>query len=89
MTSRADRCFSFTITDAARMLGKSPVTLRSWESKGEIKLPRNGSGDRKFFTEDIRAITTFAFGKERISSRRKRLVEATMTLIEQIERDNR
>ena len=46
--------FIFTVTDLARFLDKSPVTLRSWEKKGLLSFPRDASGDRKFTTFDIR-----------------------------------
>ncbi len=49
--------FAFTITDAGRFLGKSPVTLRGWERSGLVALPRDvEGGDRKFTATDIYAL---------------------------------
>lgn len=45
--------FQFTITDLARFLGKSPVTLRGWERKGLIDFPRDDSGDRKLDPDQV------------------------------------
>lgn len=80
--------FHFTVTDLGRYLGKSPVTLRGWERAGLVSIPRDGSGDRRLGTQDIRAIATTAFARKRINQRRLDLVAATMTLIESIEREN-
>lgn len=76
--------FHFTITDVAGILGKSTGTLRGWERRGEITYPRFGT-DRRFFNEDIREVAIFAAKKGRISNRRRRLIETTMTLLEQLE----
>lgn len=80
--------FTFTITDAARFLGKSPVTLRKWEREGFITYPRLGA-DRIFGTEDLRALLSVALQKSRISISRQRLAEAALTILELIERENR
>jgi hypothetical protein len=70
------------------MLDKSPVTLRGWEDKGLVTIPRDQSGDRKLGCQDIRAVADTANGLNRISRRRANLVHATMTLLEQIETEN-
>lgn len=87
-TTRVDWRFSFTISDLGRFLGKSPVTLRGWENKGLVDIPRDGSGDRKLTTDDIRAIADTARVHKRISLSRFNLVCAAMTLIEEIEQSN-
>lgn len=87
-TTRVNWRFTFTISDLGRLLGKSPVTLRGWEDRGLVSIPRDQSGDRKLTCEDIRKIADRAFELGRINHRRSNLVHATMTLIEQIEVEN-
>jgi predicted site-specific integrase-resolvase len=80
--------FSFTVTDLARFLGKSSVTLRGWERKGLFDFPRDPSGDRKFSTFDIREIAIKARDLKRISNRRLQYVESCVTMMQLIEREN-
>ena len=80
--------FSFTITDLARFLGKSSVTLRGWERKGLFDFPRDPSGDRKFTTTDIRDAAHKARKLKRISNQRLQYIEASVTMLELIEREN-
>jgi predicted site-specific integrase-resolvase len=87
-TTRPNWSFVFTISDLGRLLGKSPVTLRGWEDRGFVDLPRDPSGDRKLSSHDVRRITEIARNAGRISQHRANLVAATMTLIEQIEAEN-
>lgn len=81
--------FEFTITDVARLLGKSPVTLRGWEAQHLIEFPRGSDGDRRFDVAAVCAAAERALELGRISWRRARLVSAAMTLLEEIERANR
>jgi DNA-binding transcriptional MerR regulator len=81
--------FSFTVTDLARFLGKSSVTLRGWERKGLFVFPRDNSGDRKFSTHDIREIARQAKVLKRISNQRLQYVEACVTMLQMIERENK
>ena len=79
--------FSFTITDAARFLNKSPVTLRKWEKQGIISYPRyHGTGDRRFELGDIRVLAEQAFVLKRISQDRLDLIIASVTILRGIER---
>lgn len=87
-TTRVNWRFTFTISDLGRFLGKSPVTLRGWEDKKLVDIPRDQSGDRKLACGDIRTITDRALHLGRINQQRANLVHATMTLIEQIEVEN-
>lgn len=87
-TTRVNWRFTFTISDLGRLLGKSPVTLRGWENRGLVDIPRDQSGDRKLGCTDIRTITDRAYELGRINRRRANLVYATMTMIEQIEAEN-
>lgn len=88
-TDAAHWKFYFTITDAARFLGKSPVTLRQWERKGLVKLPRESEGgDRRFDTKDICNLANIAYGLKRISHERLRLIIMTTTALDVIERTN-
>lgn len=81
--------FSFTITDVARFLGKSPVTLRGWEKKGLISFPRDPAGDRKFSLEEVRQVAIKAKRMKRISKDRLKMVEAAVTILELVERENK
>lgn len=87
-TTRVNWRFTFTISDLGRLLGKSPVTLRGWEDRGLVSIPRDQSGDRKLGCEDIRTVADRAYELGRINRRRTDLVHATMTLIELIESEN-
>jgi hypothetical protein len=81
--------FSFTISDLARFLGKSSVTLRGWERNGLIRYPRNGRNDRRFALDDLRAIARHPTVLERVSQDRIRIFEATITLLEIVENEDR
>jgi hypothetical protein len=87
-TTRVNWKFTFTISDLGRMLGKSPVTLRGWDDRGLVDIPRDSSGDRKLACADIHTIADQAYELGRINRRRANLVHATMTLMEQIEAEN-
>lgn len=80
--------FYFTVTDLARMLNKSPVTIRSWERKGLISLPRDSGGDRKMSIEDIKEVAEIASDLGRIPQGRLELVSASLTLLSYIEKEN-
>jgi hypothetical protein len=81
--------FSFTISDLARFLGKSPVTLRGWERHGLISFPRNERGDRRFSLGGLREAAAAPIVVERCDKHRLRLFEATITLLEIVENENR
>lgn len=81
--------FTFTVTDIARFLGKSPVTLRGWERQGLLAFPRDSGGDRKLNLDDVRTASQRAFELGRITESRLRLVEASVTIMEMIEEKNR
>jgi DNA-binding transcriptional MerR regulator len=80
--------FHFTVTDLARFLGKSPVTLRHWERQGLVVFPRDSNGDRRLTCFEIRQMARIAKALGRITEDRLNLVEATITLLEQVERQN-
>lgn len=80
--------FTFTVTDLARFLNKSAVTIRSWERQGLISLPRDDRGDRKLTAEDVRVATKRAYELGRINQRRLHLVEASVTMLTVIESEN-
>ena len=77
--------FSFTISDLARFLGKSPVTLRGWERQGLISFPRNERGDRRFTVDDIRGVLRSEVCQDRVELSRRRLCAATLTLLALLE----
>jgi DNA-binding transcriptional MerR regulator len=80
-----DRHFSFTITELSILLGKAPVTLRGWERDGLITFPRNSRNDRRFTVSDIRSLLENRTVVAHIDSKRIRLVEAILTLLEIVE----
>lgn len=78
--------FYFTITDAARFLGKSPVTLRQWERRGLVVLPREiKGGDRRFDTDGIRELAKIAWTLGRIDIERLNLIIMSTTSLDVIE----
>jgi DNA-binding transcriptional MerR regulator len=77
--------FIFTVTDLARFLGKSAVTIRGWERQGLIELPRDSGGDRKLNLENVRSTARIARSLSRITERRLQLVEATCTIMSYLE----
>lgn len=81
--------FTFSITDLALLLGKSPVTLRSWERKGFVTMPRDSRGDRRFRSQDVRKIASKARDNRRINNNRYEIVIATMMLLDMVEKENR
>lgn len=80
--------FHFTVTDLARFLGKAAVTIRGWERQGLISIPRDQGGDRKLTAEDVRAAARTARDLGRITDYRLQLVEATVTMVGLLEREN-
>jgi hypothetical protein len=80
--------FHFTITDAARFLGKSPVTLRKWERTGFWTFPRNGGTDRRLGLHDVEAIAHHARAHGRINSLRYADILAAVDVLQRIEREN-
>lgn len=80
--------FSFTVTDMARFLGKSPVTLRHWERQGLVIFPRDGNGDRRVTVEQVRYMARTAKKLGRIDEPRLNMIEAAVYLLEQIETRN-
>lgn len=80
--------FSFTVTDLARFLGKSPVTLRHWERQGLVVFPRDSAGDRRVTTNEIRQVARIAKQLGRITEERLNMVEAVVTMLEMVERAN-
>ena len=80
--------FSWTVTDLARFLGKSPVTLRQWERQGLVAFPRDTGGDRKLTSKQVRRVAKIARNLGRISEQRLHLIEAAITILEIMEREN-
>lgn len=80
--------FHFTIGDLARLLGKSPVTLRRWEAQGFVSYPRDHGGDRKLGVQDVASVAWRAKEARRISACRCALVIDAMIALEAIEKEN-
>lgn len=79
--------FIFTVTDLARFLGKSAVTIRGWERQGLVKIPREGV-ERKLTVDEVREVAKVAFHLERINRHRLDMIEAACTMLSLIEREN-
>lgn len=77
--------FTFTITDLARLLGKSPVTLRGWERQKLLTFPRDSGGDRKLTCEEIVIAANKARKLGRINENRLRVVEGAMASFQFVE----
>lgn len=88
MKSLTDPSFTFTVTDLARFLGKSAVTMRQWERQGLVAFSRDSGGDRKLDAEEVRSVARTARDLGRITERRLRIVEATVTMLSIIEGEN-
>lgn len=80
--------FLFTITDLARFLGKSPVTLRGWERKGLMTFPRDDSGDRKLNPDQVIKAARMAHVLGRIKDDRLFAVETSMNNMIYFEMEN-
>lgn len=81
--------FYFTVSDAARFIGKSPVTLRQWERQGLVVLPRESEGgDRRFTTDNLRNLAKEARSLKRINLARLHLIIMATTALDVIERTN-
>lgn len=84
----AHDAFRFTITDLGRFLGKSPVTLRKWESQGFVRYPRDERGDRKLGASDVASVAQKAREARRISGHRQSLVLAALEALTALEEEN-
>jgi hypothetical protein len=76
--------FEFSISDLGIFLGKSPVTIRGWERKGLVDIPRKGV-NRVLDTDEVRTIARAALRNERISERRYMLIAEALTSLRLIE----
>lgn len=81
--------FIFTVTDLARFLGKSAVTIRTWERQGKIELPRDTGDNRKLTVDEVRKVAKIAFHLKRINRNRLDMIEAACTMLILIERENK
>lgn len=80
--------FIFTVTDLARFLGKSAVTIRKWEQQGLIELPRDSGDNRKLSADEVRETAKIAFHLKRITRHRLDMIEAACTMLSLIEGEN-
>lgn len=79
--------FTFTITDLGIFLGKSPVTIRSWERKGEISIPRDEAGNRKLSARDVLMIADAAHHNKRIKKPRVLLIKQAIEALDALQKD--
>ena len=56
---------SFTVSQAAELLGVSPDTVRRWVDSGELRATRTGGGQRRI---DGRALASFSVSRARTPS---------------------
>lgn len=80
--------FVFTVTDLARFLGKSAVTLRTWERQGLVEIPRDPGGDRKLTAQEVRDVATVAHKLGRITPRRLDQIACAVIVLQLIEEEN-
>lgn len=79
--------FTFTVTDLARFLGKSPVTVRGWERKGLVSIPREGT-DRKLNVQDVIDFAHKAHKLGRVSNERLDRITHIMCELILLEEEN-
>lgn len=79
--------FKFSISDLGHFLNKSPVTIRAWERKGLIRLPREG-GTRVLGIHDVERVARIAHQAKRISDYRLLIVVKAIESLDYIEKDN-
>lgn len=79
--------FRLTISDVGVFLGKSPVTLRSWERKGLLTMPRVG-GKRVLSVKDVLAVAEIAYRHHRITNERWFLIREALMVLSLIETEN-
>lgn len=78
--------FRFTISNLGTFLGKSPVTIRNWERKGMITLPRVGNS-RSLNLDELKNVATVAYDSGRISSDRLMHINETIVLLQGLEKE--
>lgn len=83
-----DPRFTWSITDAARLLGKAPVTLRKWEYDGFYTFPRNHRNDRSLTSDTMLDLARKAYEARRINTRRYDLIRHVLAYTQTIEEDN-
>lgn len=76
--------FRFSISDLGAFLGKSPVTIRAWERKGLIKLPRVGT-NRAMTVAEVREAAGIAYDLGRIDGERRWLIHDALTSLSLLE----
>lgn len=79
--------FAFAISDVGLFLGKSPVTIRSWERKGLVKLPRVGN-KRSLTISQVRDVARIVHAAGRIPMERLTLIAETLNLLEELQEVN-
>lgn len=73
MSHDGSELFHFSISGVGVFLGKSPVTIRAWERKGLVSLPRVGA-NRSLTVPDLREVAQIAFHAGRITGDRLYLI---------------
>lgn len=80
--------FRFTISDLGLMLGKSPVTIRGWERKGMLTLPRIGA-NRALTIAQVREVAGTACEAGRITVDRRQIINEAMTSLAILEQEKK
>lgn len=78
--------FRFSISDLGIFLGKSPVTIRAWERKGLLTLPRVGT-NRALTSQQVLEVAVLAHHAGRISQDRLDLISDAIGAINVIEQE--
>jgi hypothetical protein len=76
--------FEFTISDLGQFLKKSPVTLRAWERKGLLSIPRVGT-KRLLTIDEVLEVANIALNAGRISQTRWENIRLALYYLQQLE----
>lgn len=79
--------FRFSISDLGHFLGKSPVTIRAWERKKLVSLPRVGI-NRSLAVEDVRQVALWANKVGRITPERFTMIIDALGALSLLEQEN-
>lgn len=80
--------FTFSISDAARLLGKAKTTLRAWDDQDFYKFPRDPQNYRVMDIDAMLDLARTAYQARRINTRRYDLIRHVLAYMKTIEEDN-
>jgi hypothetical protein len=88
LKSSPNNRFTFTVSDAARLLNKAAVTLRKWDDEGFYDFPRDGNNFRSLDTSSMLELARTAYEGRRINTRRYDLIRHVLAYTQTIEEEN-